>query len=214
MAIKLRCPCGELLQSADNSVATVRCPACQTLLRIPVAARPTVAPPKATAATPPPLPGSNTYAVESVRRCPECRKEWLQKTVLCVECGYDFRTGRRRKRAYHAREDSIEVGAPSIGSYTRCTVRRDGEGTLALIIQSWLLWVSTGTTTIPLRDYDAVATDYQLQYGDHQNFDMYYLELQGPCVSPRQFWSGGRESEMHALVDLLQKRAGLMVRRN
>src|SRR5262245_48914049 len=165
MSITLRCPCGQLIALADTAVPRIRCPKCNVLLGIPAQARTTAAPPplplatpaapSAPRSTPPPLPGSDMYALASTQICPNCRKEWPADTVLCVECGYNFRTGAQRKRVIAVREDSLDFGTPAIGSYSRYTVRRNSDGAKTLIIQSWLLWVPAGAEKIPLDGFDA-----------------------------------------------------------
>lgn len=233
MAITLRCPCGALIPVADDTTTT-RCTSCQALLAIPGRARPVAAPPPLPsvtarparpAGTPPPLPRpsatgagpadpqTDAYQLESIRTCPKCRKQWPEKTVICIDCGYNFRTGKKLERAHAAREDFVELGTRAIGSYSRYTVRQDRDGRRSLILESWLLWVPSAPRILDLWNYDTIATDYGVEYGDQHSVESYSLELQGPRAQPVEIWSGSSDDDMRALIGLLQKRAGLTVRR-
>src|SRR5262249_11809947 len=44
--------------------------------------------------------------------CPACRKVLPPGAVLCVDCGYDFRTGKRRETAHEPFERKWDIGMP------------------------------------------------------------------------------------------------------
>src|SRR5262249_26557323 len=136
-----------------------------TLLKVPLHLRSVVPP--------------DTFQVEAVRVCPGCRRQWPEGTVLCTDCGHDFRTGKKVKRTYPVRDETVVAGWFFLGCHSRFTVRRDQKGHLFLIKQSFFLWIPVWTTVIDLRDYDAVVTDYKyIKHGDIQ-YDEFYLELHG-----------------------------------
>jgi hypothetical protein len=157
--------------------------------------------------------GAGGYALESVRICPRCRKMLAGDDAICIECGHDFRTGRKLETTYDLRPRSLELGWRFLGTYSRYDVNRDRKGQPILTIRSWLLWIPLGTTTVGLKGYDSICTDYQLQHDGNREYDMFFLELQGPRKAPYRLWSGTNESSMHDLVDLLREGAGLTVTR-
>jgi hypothetical protein len=187
-----------VLQVATEHVGKpIRCPVCQAVqtVRIPEAV-PAAAP-------------AETYQVEQVVKCPKCRKEWPPNTVVCVGCGYNFKTGEKLKTRYKVRDRYVDVGVPFLGTYTRYAVSRDADGRVKFSKNQWLLWLPVGKMSVDLNGYDSVATDYTA--GD--NCDWFYLELQGPQKRPMRLWEGSKEETMHQLVDLLKDTAGLTVKR-
>ena len=80
MSITVRCDCGKKWKLPDESAGkTITCPACQARLAIPV---PDPAAPKRAA-------GSGTASA-----CPDCGGPLPAEAVLCIQCGFDRRTGR------------------------------------------------------------------------------------------------------------------------
>jgi hypothetical protein len=200
MSKTIPCPCGRLVPiDTSRAAERVRCPGCQALLDVPVSLQMEA-----------PLP--ETVALEETLTCPSCRHQWPPETVLCVQCGYNFRTGKKLKRKYQVRDETVVLGLTWLGTYDRFTVRRDKKGRLELIRESRFLWIPFGTAVIPLKDYDAVATDYELRSDGRNQYDYFFLELQGRG-RPYRIWSGGNEGHMHALVDLLKQVAGLTIKR-
>lgn len=73
MPIVVRCTCGKALSVKDELAGKrVRCPACKAVLEVPPAER-----------------------AAPARACPGCGKALPPNAVICVECGYDTRTGKR-----------------------------------------------------------------------------------------------------------------------
>jgi predicted Zn finger-like uncharacterized protein len=113
----ITCPnpeCRTALQLAAAPVpgAKVRCPRCGTTFE-----------PAAVAA--PPAPDTLALAPEPERRCPECQAVLAPNAVLCVNCGFDLRTGKklegpkkektRRPRAARRKGEPItEADIPAI----------------------------------------------------------------------------------------------------
>ena len=119
MAVK--CACGQVV-SAKASLAgkTVKCPGCKKPLKIPLAqqkSRHTVqSTPANLPGTPPgstpgassspmeelfdemgirPVPGAGESGAASARRCPECKASMAAEAIICIQCGYNERLGRK-----------------------------------------------------------------------------------------------------------------------
>jgi hypothetical protein len=103
MAIQVRCSCGKQVQAAGEQAGrNVRCPSCQRLLIVPGE---------------PEEPRG--YGVAQVRQCPGCNREWPLATVVCIDCGYNFETGRKMRTKYNSRGRVIDVGPSWLGKQSR-----------------------------------------------------------------------------------------------
>ena len=199
MSDTLECPCGRRLRLTRNRAARrVRCPTCQTVLDVPAELRD-----EADAA--------ETVAVVEELKCPGCRKRWPTDTAVCIECGHDFRSGRKVRRTVQATEETVNMGWSGFFGYTRFTVRRDPKNRWWLVRKSWFLFVGLAPTEFALSDYTAVATDHAELVGE-EDADLYYLYLEGRGKS-RRIWSGGRDDKMRELIDVLRTNVGLAIRR-
>ncbi len=94
MPIDFHCDgCGRTLRGADGSQGNaVQCPACQVSTVVPVELRFAEGMVDSRPA-PPPLSGPARTPPD----CPACGKALAPGAVLCIECGFDLRTGDRRK---------------------------------------------------------------------------------------------------------------------
>ncbi len=106
MSISVECHCGERL-SVPSDLAGKRypCPVCQANLEVPS---------EETAHS-----EESAYRAEAICKCPKCRKEWPNKTAVCIECGYNFRTGKKLKTIRKVRDRYVDLGKPFLGSYSR-----------------------------------------------------------------------------------------------
>jgi hypothetical protein len=115
MPIKVQCACGKAFAAKDELAGkTVKCPGCQKPLKIPggepaagKAAAPAKAPARSAPASPAPKaapaadPGSLfeeiglQAAAPGTRPCPGCMEPLLLDHVICVNCGYNTKIGRR-----------------------------------------------------------------------------------------------------------------------
>jgi hypothetical protein len=198
MSRLIQCSCGKQIQiQADDPSARIRCPVCQDVLDVPGRSE----------------EGAGGYALESVRICPRCRKSWPGDAAICVDCGHDFRSGKKHETTYQLRPRSLVLGLTFLGTYRLYTLQRNRKGQPTFTIKSWLLWIPLGTRTIELKDYDSVVTDWYLHDTGRSQTDVFMLELHGPRKRPWCFWRGTDERSMHALVDMLQEGAGLTVKR-
>jgi len=153
------------------------------------------------------------YHIEAVAACPKCRKEWPEGAAVCIECGYNFRTGKKLKTKRRIEDRCLDVGRPALGWYSRYAIHADAKGRRSLVIRSWFLWIPLGTTTVDLKGYDSVVTDHKRVTTRNSRYDWFPLALKGPNKNPRQIWSGSNEGTMHALVDFLREAAGLTIGR-
>ena len=96
--ISVQCGCGKKLKAPSTAVGKrAKCPACGNVLTIEL---------------PPPPPAeddplgamydlaeaekaASTNAAEEGPRCPKCGSELAAGSVLCVNCGYDLRSGKK-----------------------------------------------------------------------------------------------------------------------
>src|SRR5207245_1675133 len=112
MTIQVKCSCGKRLQVSDDEAGRkVRCPSCKDLVRVPGEAEEPAG-----------------FGVEQVRKCPNCKREWPLDAVVCIECGYNFETGRKMRTKYNIPDRVITLGAVWLGSYTRYRVFRSERG--------------------------------------------------------------------------------------
>lgn len=76
--IEINCPgCGVVLSAPEEMAGeTVECPECKTEFSVPAAE-------------------SGTGASTDGARCPSCGSEVQPDAVLCLECGYHFKLGRK-----------------------------------------------------------------------------------------------------------------------
>src|SRR5688500_552666 len=87
-ALTVTCPNPECkttlkLASAPPPGKKVRCPRCKT----------TFVPPAE--AAPPPEPDAIALAPEAGKTCPHCQAAMAPNAVLCIECGFNLRTGQK-----------------------------------------------------------------------------------------------------------------------
>jgi hypothetical protein len=175
----------------------VRCPVCAAVVVVPEL--------PASAAAP------AGYAVQQPRKCPECKRVWPAETVVCVECGWNFSTGKRHRPTYAELDRHVDFGLTAIGSYTRLAVHRDSKGDRTLTRKDWLLFIPLGTSVLDLDGYEAVVTDFTPGGWDYS--DTFVLDLRGKEKRTRRIYAGGDEPTMKAIVDMLQEVAQLRVER-
>ena len=199
MAIEVACTCGKRLRVSDEQAGRkVRCPVCQDMVRVPgeKAEEPDAG-----------------YAVETVRKCPSCRAEWTEDAVVCIRCGYNFRTGKKMETVYDIIQRTIVVGVRWLGSYTRLTIFRGRKGETSLTVARKFLFVPLGTRVLDLRDYDTIWTDCTLGDAEDNAPDVYYLELEGRKKGPVRILKTSDEWSMREVVDTLKEAARLQVKR-
>jgi hypothetical protein len=203
MSIPVKCSCGKTIQAQpEHAGKRIRCPDCKAIVSVPAPEVPVEVAEVAEVA-------EQGYDVAKVRKCPGCRREWPANTVICVECGYNFETGKQLKTTFKVRDHYTDVGSPALGIYTRFAVQRDKQNRASLVKRSWFLWIPFGTSTVDLAGYDTVATDFGLV----NRHEFWFLELQGPKKKPLQIYAGQSEQAMQNILDVLKEGAGLTITR-
>ena len=193
----LRCDCGESFSvRAAHAGQRLRCPVCAGVVVV----------------QEPPASPDAVYAVEQTRKCPKCQHLWSADTAVCVECGWNFRTGKRERTTYAVLDRYVDVGLPLLGTYTRLAVHRGRKGDLSLTEKSWFLFIPLGTSVLDLKEYEAVVTDFT-PGDDRERSDVLSVYLRDKQRNTRRLYRGGDEPTMKAIVEMLQEVAHLRVER-
>ena len=195
MPIEITCPnCSRKLRLRDDKAGRqIKCPGCGKALPVPAADA-----------------DEEAYDLAEAVTCPSCRRGLARGAVVCVECGYDFRTRRKLRTTYSGGGFSRDFGLTWLGSFHRYTFSRFRDGGWLLSVSRRLFFLPLGTHEYDLRKYDSAVTDYT-DGGD--SGDIYTLALQGKRGRRVTIYSGGSQEMMSWLVDSLQETAGLSVER-
>jgi hypothetical protein len=115
MPIRVKCVCQQQFNAPDHLAGkTVKCPKCSAPITIPAQSAAVAAgqpaPPMASLAGL--LDEAGVSQRNTLTGCPGCGTPYAPDAVLCVECGYNFRTGRKleTKTAYEGPTDAITDG--------------------------------------------------------------------------------------------------------
>jgi hypothetical protein len=195
VGIEVQCSCGTQVRALDEMAGrSVRCPACQGLVR---------------------LPGKSAeqagYGVEEVRKCPSCKHVWPADAVVCLDCGYNFETGRKMRTRYKVSDHAITVGITWLGFYSRYTIFRGKRGQPCLKVIHKILFFSAGSATYDLSQYRAAVTNYISGTRDDPEF--YEVELEGPGKKTVKIYSGANEEKFKELLDVLSQVGRLEIKR-
>ncbi|HUT32432.1 MAG TPA: zinc ribbon domain-containing protein [Planctomycetota bacterium] len=123
MPIKFQCECGKMLTAPDGTEGRrARCSACQRVVTIPSALQFD----DGEATTPPP-------AAAGGEACPSCGRPLAPEAALCVQCGFDRRTGRqvgfsRRPRTEGRRRITVQFPVVKVAV---------AAGVVALLVAGW-----------------------------------------------------------------------------
>jgi hypothetical protein len=102
MPIRVKCVCQQQFDAPDQYAGkTVKCPKCAAPIHIPrpaAVAKAAPAPPSAMAS----LLDEAGVKQRSATGCPSCGTPFPPDAVLCVECGYNFRTNRKMETQFIA----------------------------------------------------------------------------------------------------------------
>jgi hypothetical protein len=195
VTIQVRCSCGKgLVAEDDHAGRQVRCPSCQGVVSVP---------------DQPAKPAA--YSVEKFRKCPGCKREWPDDTVVCVDCGYNFETGRKMKTKYKVLDRVLDVGIAALGTVTRYRVFRNVRGKPYLTITRKVLFIPLGSKTYDLSDYRAVLTDFAP--GNDEAPDVFYLELESRRGRDVRIFRASDEEKMKELIDLVAQAGRLEIKR-
>ena len=213
MSMFVQCSCGKKLAvPSDHFGNQVRCPDCLAIVEIPGR--------KAEGEQ------DLAYQMEQVCTCPQCKKESPVETVICVNCGYDFQTGKKIKTSFQVQDRYVDIGTPSLGCYTRYALHREQTGNLKLTRKWYFFGLRLSSTIVDLRGYDSVVTDIGADiFGGLAPFGLigillrsniqqcpYRLSLEGNRKRPFILYEGPDQTGMDEIADLLHG-AGLKIRR-
>lgn len=94
--IPVKCKCGKTFAAKASLLGkTVRCPGCKNPIKIAVNKK------SPTSAAKEKAPEDDMFAEIGLgadgpgRRCPECKAEMSEEAILCIQCGYNERLGRK-----------------------------------------------------------------------------------------------------------------------
>jgi hypothetical protein len=185
MTIQVQCSCGKRVQTRDEETGRkVRCSSCQGLVDVPGVAEDLAA-----------------YRVEQVRRCPGCKRDWPLDTVVCIECGHNFETGRKLRTKYNIRDRILDVGIVWLGIYTRYRVFRDQRGKPFLGVSQKFLFIPLAESIYDLTTYRTIYTDFVAGHDD--NPDVSFLELEGPGKRAVTIFQSSNDEQMKDLIDMI-----------
>ena len=198
MAIQVRCSCGKELQAKyDDAGNSIRCPSCGGKVKVPEEPE-----------------ESSGYGLVKIRKCPSCSHEWPRDAVVCVDCGYNFETGRKMRTKVKTHDREVVYGRLWLGTYAHYRVFRGKRGQPCLNVTEKFLFIPTQDTTYNLSNYNAVVTDFKAAarfFG--RNNDCYFVQLEGPRKKPVSIFSSPAEHKFKELVDLLSQAGRLSIKR-
>lgn len=120
MARRLRCPTCDARLPAAEPGTRIRCRDCDTAVRVPADPDPDERPaPKGRTRRrpepPPPTPGSDDELVAlglDGNPCPSCRRIMARGAVVCVECGFNRKTGKKLRMTVRAVQHQLDPALP------------------------------------------------------------------------------------------------------
>jgi predicted Zn finger-like uncharacterized protein len=186
MSIDLECPaCWRAISFDDDQAGKeVRCPRCLNRFQ---------------------LPGSESagYSLAAEVACPGCRKPVTRGAVICIECGYDFRTG----KTHHREVEEKEVVQKADG--LRFHFRRDRRGRWTLELGGALR--RSGGTEYNLRRYSALIAVHRHDGWDDNDGEV-ALFLEAPDGKRERIYDGENVDLVNWLEGMFRDEVGLKVR--
>jgi hypothetical protein len=137
--------------------------------------------------------------------CPHCQKGMAPDAVVCIECGYDFRTGKK----VHRRMEEKDVVQRVDG--TRFHFHRDRKGRWELGVEGRLLGVKTGARDFDLGRYQAVVAAYDHD-GSEEGEDEVTVYLEGPGGRRERVYRGINKDLVDWLAEMFRDEVGLPFR--
>jgi hypothetical protein len=177
MSIVLRChDCERRIElPARPEGGKITCPSCRTVLTVPE-------PGEEEAVDP-----TTAYAGPQLKRCPQCEKEMPAEGVLCINCGYNFKTGKVTKKVVRVKSSRHHWWFGPIPFYYvngRAEKTKQGESLAAVTVH--VLGIPLGTTQVDLRNCHEIWTDFRSGFGIIGWAIMIGLLLL--CLVPGFFW--------------------------
>jgi hypothetical protein len=190
MAISFECPsCWHALTFDDSAGGTdVKCRHCLATFTLPAADFPPA-----------------TYGLAAPIQCPSCRRDVARDAVLCVDCGYDFRTGKKRQRTVEEKDFVHTIHG------TRYAFRRDRRGRWTLEMEGRLLGFRTSAREFDLGRCTSAVAVYQHD-GSDDGEEFVTIFLEGPTGRRDRIYFGMKEGLVEWLEEMLREEVGLQVR--
>jgi hypothetical protein len=137
--------------------------------------------------------------------CPGCGKGMAPDAVLCIECGYDSRTGRSHRRRVEEKDVVEKVDG------TRYHFNRDRDGRWTLALQGRVLGMKTKDREFQLRRYSAVVAEYEHDGWDDNEGDV-TVSLQAPDGAREQIYFGDNWDFVKWLEGVFRDQVGMRFR--
>jgi hypothetical protein len=148
MTLTLKCPdCDRPIEVQDQfSVGNVVCPACRCSV---------------------PVQALGSYAIHEGKPCPNCQAECEPSAVLCIQCGYDFRTGRRVQKVVRVQPYNFcwMSGLIPLGMYTAGQLQRDEDGFVTLSVTEHYFFIPLARHELDLKEYPEVHARHFRGFG-------------------------------------------------
>jgi hypothetical protein len=169
------------------------CPTCGTLLIVPA--------PGAAADEP-----DGVYATPGVKHCPQCKKAMAGDAVICIDCGFNFRSGRRTEKVIRVQEVERSWWYGAIPVYFfDVRLRKTRDGREIVTVTDKLLFMPLNTTEIDLRQCREIWTDYREGFGAVGLTIMLLLCLF--CLIPGGIWWWWAFNKPNSIVRLPYKKS-------
>ena len=194
MPIDIECPnCYRALTFADDQAgAPVKCPNPKCRAEFPL---------------PDPAEADSPYGLGIEVVCPHCQKEMAPDAVLCLECGYDTRTGKKVRR--EVEEKDIRQSVDGI----RFRFVRDRRGRWTLGVEGRVLGLKTGAREFELRRYSAVVAAYSHSgEEDDESEGRVAVSLEAPDGRRERVYRGENRDLADWLMDVFRDEVGLKSR--
>ena len=146
------------------------------------------------------------YEMQDSLICPKCSTGWPDKTVICVECGYNFQTGRKQKTVYKVRDHAWWAsGGSFIG--THLTLQKTGPNRLNLKVDKYFFWFHTRTKSVSLKNYFRILTSWS----STEDLEFWTAHLEHRNGSRIHLITSSEKEEYLEIVDLVSEITGFEI---
>ncbi len=190
MSIEVHCECGKVLRVEERHAGKkVRCSQCQALVSIPE------------------KDNVQGYDLAAFVTCPQCDRHWEPGTAVCIDCGWNFRTGKPMKTKYRLIDRVLPGSYSWFGFEHRLVLTRGQDGILKLKLFRKLFFIRRKTVSIKLADYQQIVTDYKVVDNGQTVTEEYRVDLEGVRRRSISVYRGSNQVTMKETIDMLQAAA-------
>jgi hypothetical protein len=175
----------------DRAGELVPCPECGKQVRLP--------------------DGAIGLEVGSSRKCPGCKRQWPTETVVCVNCGYNFKTKSKTKARSNVPDRVLSYGIRWLGHVRYYRVFRNERDRVCLNVRRKFFFVPVGNATYDLGEFEAIVTDYR--DGGDEYSGVYYLWLEARGGRRATIFKSADEEAFHELLNFVSAAGGLQIKR-